>query len=257
MTQYTANVGLGWWQFGDANWHLPYQGSMQLLDALAPVGGLAVSLAETPSSSLDVRVAAGPYIQASGAVAAYAGAGPVAVAASAITYLWLTDAGALATGSAWPAGTNVVRLAAVTAGTVAVLSIADARVAFLSAGAPGLVSLPLAGGTMGSGSTIASAGSGFTIAGAASQKLGFWGATPIVQPAGSAQVAIGSLVATAATLTTVGATNSADQSATINANEIAINAQVANAAADLATLKALVNALRSALVAAGLVKGSA
>lgn len=66
-----------------------------------------------------------------------------------------------------------------------------------------------------------------------SQKLGFYNATPVVQPSGAAQAAV---VTTAATQSTP--------------YGFATQAQADN-------LVALVNALRAALVATGIVKGSA
>jgi hypothetical protein len=67
----------------------------------------------------------------------------------------------------------------------------------------------------------------------ATQKLGFWGVTPVVQPSGAAQAAV---VTTAATQTTP--------------YGFATQAQADN-------LVALSNAMRSAMVASGLMKGSA
>jgi hypothetical protein len=71
---------------------------------------------------------------------------------------------------------------------------------------------------------------GSKIGTATNQKLGFWNATPIVQPASANQAAVTQTAA-----------------ATYGANEQAM----------LGSLKTLVNQLRSDLVAAGLIKGSA
>lgn len=82
--------------------------------------------------------------------------------------------------------------------------------------------------------------------GATGEKLGLLGATPVVRPVSADQTALtdstGGSVSNA-TLAAVGATNSGDVSATINAN--------------FAKTAELVNALRSALVSLGAIKGSA
>jgi hypothetical protein len=130
-TQYTINVGLGYWQLDDTNWHIPYQASMQLVDALTPVGALAVRAREIPSTSLFVAISAGHFRNAAGAYVAYGGT-TVAVAASTTSYLWLTDAGVYTTGTAWPS-TGHVRLAIVAAGATTLSSITDARVTLASA----------------------------------------------------------------------------------------------------------------------------
>ena len=81
---------------------------------------------------------------------------------------------------------------------------------------------------------------------ATAEKISFFNATPIVQPLTADQTALtdstGGSVANA-TLAAVGATNSSDVSSTINAN--------------FAKTAELVNALRTAMVNLGLIKGSA
>lgn len=86
---------------------------------------------------------------------------------------------------------------------------------------------------------------GTKIGTAVSQKLGFWNATPVVQPSGAAQAALtNSTGGTAdATLSAVGATDSGDVSGTINDN--------------FTELHTLLNAIRTALVNAGIIKGAA
>lgn len=74
---------------------------------------------------------------------------------------------------------------------------------------------------------------GTKIATATTQKLGFWNATPVVQPSGAAQAAVA----------TTAATNSTPYGYSTQAQADAI--------------VTLVNALRSALVSAGIIKGSA
>ena len=85
---------------------------------------------------------------------------------------------------------------------------------------------------------------GYTVGQSASAKIAFYGATPVVQPSGAAQAAVtdasgGTAAATNGILTLTGTYNSAI---------------IANA---IATLAAQGNALRSALVSLGAIKGSA
>lgn len=85
---------------------------------------------------------------------------------------------------------------------------------------------------------------GSKIGTATTQKIGFWNATPIVQPASSNQAAVTTTVAT------TGATNVAPYGYTTAA-------QADDLITEVGQLKVLVNQLRSDLVAAGLIKGSA
>lgn len=96
------------------------------------------------------------------------------------------------------------------------------------------------GGNLVVGSTL-----GSKIATAGTQKLGFFGASPVAQPSGAAEGAITNSTGGTAngTMAAVGATNSGDQSGVINKN--------------LTELWTLLNAMRSALVSLGLMKGSA
>lgn len=87
---------------------------------------------------------------------------------------------------------------------------------------------------------------GFHIGENAGDKVGLFGVTAVVQPAGAAQAALtdstGGSVSNAI-CAAVGATNSADQSAVINAN--------------FAKILKLLNALQAAGVNLGTIKGSA
>ena len=84
---------------------------------------------------------------------------------------------------------------------------------------------------------------GLQIGTAGTQKLGFWGVTPVVWPAGANQAAITDSTGGSAsfTLAATTATNSSDQSGPINNNFASINRQLA--------------AIRTALVASGVIKG--
>ena len=92
---------------------------------------------------------------------------------------------------------------------------------------------------------VVNATTGTKIGTATTQKLGFWNKTPVVQPAAAAQAALTDSTggATDGTLAAVGATNGSDVSAAINNN--------------FADIALLVNAIRTALVNTGIMKGAA
>lgn len=98
---------------------------------------------------------------------------------------------------------------------------------------------------------------GTKIATATTQKLGFFNATPVVQPASADQAAAGTATTVGdntgtagAGLSLIGDTTSVDQAAAIMNDFKALQE-------DIAGLTTLVNALRSALVDLGIVKGAA
>jgi hypothetical protein len=123
------------------------------------------------------------------------------------------------------------------------------------------VHLPVAGGTLDDGANVAvGAGTGTKIGTAVSQKLGFWGATPIVQPSGADQAAV-----------TLGNVDGEMGGLTISdpptqAEVQALRDQCEELADDLCSLSTLtcrpkpwrrvVHSLRTALVGEGLVRGS-
>lgn len=89
------------------------------------------------------------------------------------------------------------------------------------------------------------------------QKLGFWNATPIVQPVGAGQAAltalttVGSNNATSAVgLSLIADTSTGDRSAAIMTDLLSLQE-------DITQLGTLVSAIRTALVNAGLMKGAA
>jgi hypothetical protein len=233
-TTYTPNVKLGQPALGDTGWSTPLNNNCTTLDGLAPVGGLAVSLHEVPSASLTVAVAAGNYVQQDGTVGTYAGTSSQAIAASStkVLYLDLTASGALTVAASFPL-TAHVRLATVVTGSSAVTSITDNRQTFDVCGSI------VDGVNWTFGTTT-----GTQIGTAVSQKIGLWGVTPVVQPLGANQAAItDSTGGTASfTLAATTATNSSDQSGPINNNFASLARQLA--------------AIRTALVAAGVMKGS-
>ena len=170
---YTSNVQLAMPATGDRTWNVPVNANAETLDALAPVGALAVVTTEVPSATLNVHVAPGNYLKQDGTIGTCAGSASQAMTASATNYVYLdlTNAGALVVNTTGFPSTAHVRLATVVAGASTITSISDARVAFrvLGAFADG-VNLTL--GTL----------TGTQIGTAANQKLAFFGKTPVVQP---------------------------------------------------------------------------
>jgi len=170
-TTYTPNLALGLSAAGDRTWNFPLNASISALDALSPIGGLNVTLTEVPSASLNVRVSAGQYVQQDGTIGTYAGTASQAVAGTStkVLYLDLTSSGALTVAAGFPS-TAHVRLATVVAGGSTITSITDARVACTVIGSF------LDGINWSFGTTT-----GTQIGTSTSQKLGFFGATPVVQ----------------------------------------------------------------------------
>jgi hypothetical protein len=170
---YTNNIKLAMPAAGDTNWAAPVNGNSSSIDALAPVGALAVTTHEIPSASLHVDIAAGSYKKQDGTIGTYAGVSSTSVGASTTTYLYLdlTASGALASGTSGFPATAHVRLAVVASGASAVTSVTDARIAFEVLGA-------VLDGTQWTLGTS----SGLQIGTSSSQKLGFFGKTPAVQP---------------------------------------------------------------------------
>jgi hypothetical protein len=171
-TTYTSNTKLGKPALGDTGWSTPLNANCDTLDALAPVGGLAVTLTETPSASLNVAVAAGNYVKQDGTVATYAGTASQAITLSTtkVLYLDLTSSGALTVGSSYPA-TAHVRLATVVAGASTITSVTDNRQCF-----------DVCGSIVDGVNWTFGTSTGTQIGTATSQKLGFYGATPVIQP---------------------------------------------------------------------------
>ena len=150
----------------------PRHGQLETLDGLAPVGALAVTTTEVPSATLRVAVAGGNYVQQDGTVATYAGVSSTTLTSSSTSYLYLdlTASGALVVSTVgWPT-TAHVRLATVATTSSTISTIIDARVAF------NVIGSFLDGVNLTFGLTT-----GTQIGTATTQKLGFYGATPVVQ----------------------------------------------------------------------------
>lgn len=169
---YTSNVKLAMPSTGDTGWSVPVNSNCTTLDNMNPVGDLAVTTKEVPSSSLNVAVSGGQYINQDGSISTFAGSTSQAITASttAVLYLDLTSAGALTVAGSYPT-TPHVRLATVVAGGSSLSSVSDNRQCFNVVGswADG-VNITL-------GTTT-----GTKIGTSTGQKLSFWGATAVVRP---------------------------------------------------------------------------
>jgi hypothetical protein len=171
-TTYTPNIKLGQPALGDTGWSTPLNANCTTLDGLAPVGGLCVTLHETPSSTLNVAVAAGSYKAQDDTIGSYAGTVSYAITASStvVLYLDLSASGALTAAASYPT-TAMVPLATVVAGSSTIISITDNRITCMVCGSI----LDGINWTFG-------ASTGTKIGTATTQKLGFFNATPVVQP---------------------------------------------------------------------------
>lgn len=171
-TSYSPNLKLAEPAVGDTGWGPLITGDLTSLDALAPVGGLAVTTCEVPSASLNVAVAAGNVVDQGGNAFAYSGITSTPLTASSTYYLFLdgTTSWTLSAQTTFPTSPHV-RLATVSTGTSTISSITDSRQAFNVCGSI-------------RDSTTWSTGltHGLTIGATVSQKLGFYGATPVIQP---------------------------------------------------------------------------
>ena len=180
-TTYTRNLRLQKPTTSDRNWDVPINANADAIDAVATIGGLAVSTAESPSTTLHVGVAPGTFLKSDGTVGSSAGNASFTVGASSTVFLWLTDAGVLTSGAAFPAGAHL-RLARVVTGATSVLSIVDERIS-CSVGGTGLGFVLKSGDTMTGSLTIASPGAGspLVVADPVNRLVGFFGATPAGQ----------------------------------------------------------------------------
>lgn len=178
---YTSNIGLAMPAVGDRTWNFALIGNCSTLDALAPVGNLAVTTTEMPSASLNVQVAPGSFVKQDGTIGTFGGAASQALVASATWVLYLdgTASWALLAGSSYPS-TPHIRLATVVAGSSTITSITDNRQCFMVCGT-------IADGVNWTFGSL----SGTQIATAPTQKLGFYGATPVAQQTMGAAMAGG------------------------------------------------------------------
>lgn len=182
-TTYTNYVKLGKPGVADRHWNLPINANADALDALSPIGGLCVTPAEIPSESLSVQVAPGRFQKRDGTIGAFAGAPSVALPAHKTCSLYLTDAAALTIATdGYPASAHVP-LATVVTDADSVTGVVDDRLVCVVVGNNSRDCLPLNGGELAEGAVVdLGTTTGAKIGGAADQKLGFWGASPVAQP---------------------------------------------------------------------------
>jgi len=271
-TTYEPNTKLGKPAIGDVNWgSITWNGNADILEALAPIASLNVSPTEIPSASLNVRIAPGTYLKPDGTLGTYAGATSSVMTASNTNYVYLDNSYALAVSTtSFPAAAFYVPLATVTAGVSTITGISDGRVLNGVVGVNSVPYLPLAGGTLADGANvIVGSTTGTKIGTATTQKLGFYNVTPIIQPAGAGQAAAtaqsqtsltdntGGAVSTTLAAITAGASyTQADMTATKNALA-SIAAELALVKTDVTNVKTLEDAIRTALVNLGAIKGAA
>ena len=194
-TVYTTKAGLPIPQANQANWHLPLQAIIATLDASPAIGPFAVTPSNPgtssplPSSSLNVNVGGGTFLNASGTPVVFSGSLGIPLSASSTTRLWLDDTGVLYSGSAYPTSTQMVPLATVTTGTASVTAISDDRVLWRSYGGSSAGYVAKAGDTLGDGANfVFGTTTGSRLGTASTQKIAFFGATPIVQPANTSDL---------------------------------------------------------------------
>jgi hypothetical protein len=233
-TSYTTNLKLGEPAVSDTGWGPVLNTNWTTLDGLGPVGALAVTTHEQPGSTLHVDVAAGKFVDQSGSVQTYAGVSNQAIAASSTKTLYLdgTASWALVVGTSYPA-TPHIRLATVVTGGSTITSITDDRQCFFVAGT-------IAEGVNWTFGTT----TGTKIGTATSQKIGFWNTTPVTQPTAALQAAITDSTGSSASGTIPQVRNDSLDHAASDTND------------GLHVIYGLLNAIRSALVSEGLIKGS-
>lgn len=309
-TSYTANCRLQMPATADRNWDVNLNANALILDGISAIADFIVTTHEQPSSSLLVDVAPGTYPNASNVSTNYARVSGLTLTGSATNYIYIiVSTGVLTVNqTGFPVGTSIIPVATVAAGPSTITGIADARMPFRPVGTQ--TSLQLLGGSMNDAGGVVTVhtgtANGTAWAGATTEKQSAYGATPVVQPSGASQAAVGTVNLQAFVVSTGGsagttlaaATNSsamtdssggsatttvADVGASFSQsglnnihasilarlaeqrtlNTVLINSitslgtEVNHAGTDIASLKTLVNAIRSGLVSLGWLKGSA
>lgn len=180
-TSYTANARLQMPATSDRNWDVPINANSMALDGMTSVGGLAVTTTETPSATLQVRVSSGNFIKSDGTIVSLPGLPSLAIPSSSTVYLWLTDAGVLSSGPAFPTSAHL-RLAHVISGPYSVSQVVDERVQ-CSVSGTGLGFVLKSGDTMTGPLTIFSQSTGapLVVADSVNRLVSFFGANPASQ----------------------------------------------------------------------------
>ena len=244
---------------GDMGWGATWNANADLLDIVQALGALFVTPHESPSASLNISVSAGRFNKTDGSIVTYAGSASFAVTTAITNYLWLTDAGVLTLGTAWPTNTFHVPLATVVAGATTITSIADARVNLSSAG----IVQP-------SGANQAAVAALTTVA--LTDSTG-GAATATLAVATNTSALTNSTGGTVSTTLAAGITDAVANNAIaslaaqlalqLSLNTVLINAtaslalQVNHAVADLAALRTFCNQIQGDLVTTKIIKGSA
>jgi hypothetical protein len=122
-TTRTSRLALGIPGVADRNYNLVIDPNWTRLDKMAALGSLCVIEDEIPTS---VKVSGGTFRTSNGTDVTYAGTTGLALPSAATTKIWLDEAGAIHTGSAYPAG-PILKLASVTTDGSSVASIVDDR----------------------------------------------------------------------------------------------------------------------------------
>jgi hypothetical protein len=187
-TTYTTRAKLAKPGPAERDWNLPLNANADALDALAPIGGLCVTTAETPSTTLRVQAAPGRYGRNDGTVGVFAGATSIVLPADSTSQIYLTDAGDLVASTSGFPSTAHVPLAVATTGSSTVAIVTDLRIVCGTVGSDSRPFLTPAGGIMVDGASLAAGSSaGLKIGTATTQKLGFWDATPVARPGSYSQ----------------------------------------------------------------------
>jgi hypothetical protein len=182
-TTYTNNIRLQKPSTADRQWDVPLNANADSIDALAAVGGLAVTSMESPSLSLNCRISAGTYVTANGSSGSFAGLASLTLTANTTFYIWITDAGVAGSGTSFPA-TPHVRLAQAVTGPTSIVQIIDARMAYQSIGAATLF-VSKAGDTVSGALQVVGPASGTPVLAVdpTAQTIGFFGVTAASQAA--------------------------------------------------------------------------
>lgn len=195
-TSFTVTLGLPVPGLRQKGYHTIWDANQAMISG-GMLGRLSVKVSDPsqplglPSTSLNIDIAAGEFVASDSTQVDYAGVAGHAVPDGAVTYLWLDDSGVLGEGIAWPAATNVVRLAIVTAAGGVITALQDMRTPWRSAGGSAGTSpyIQKTGDTISDGAVFVLAGTtGTQIGSASSEKLGFWGAAPVDRPGSTEEI---------------------------------------------------------------------
>lgn len=131
-TNQTTNARLYKPSAAERHWDVPLNANADFLDGMSAIGRLLATPAESPSTSLNVRVTAGAFLKSDGTLVEFSGAISFTLPASTNSCLWLSDAGELHASAGYPSLPHV-RLARASTGPTSVTSLTDERVCALSA----------------------------------------------------------------------------------------------------------------------------